>query len=215
MRAYVLAITLLLAALVVGVFVRAQPRVPLHTDTIRYYIAEGEPDSAYRPEDRQLAEWALAAWEASAGWRWRFEPAPEEEADIRLYWVPAGAGLYGEVRPMFVGGRPVSEVYIRPDTTALGREIAERAAADPLYRDTIVYLTCVHELGHALGLRHTDVYDDVMYAFGYGGDIPGFFGRYRAKLTQRSDIALHSGLSEGDLEQLRKVLRIEALGEAP
>ena len=71
-----------------------------------------------------------------------------------------------------------------------------------MLRDTIVYLTCLHELGHALGMEHTAEFADVMYFFGFGGDIPRFFGRYRAVLTVRDDIAGLSGLSAGDVEQL-------------
>ena len=43
---------------------------------------------------------------------------------------------------------------------------------------------------------------DIMYFFGFGGDIPGFFGRYRDRLRAREDIAIVSGLSSGDLQQL-------------
>jgi hypothetical protein len=42
-----------------------------------------------------------------------------------------------------------------------------------------------------------------MYFFGFGGDIPLFFGRYRDKLERRADIATVSGLSPGDTLQLR------------
>ena len=44
---------------------------------------------------------------------------------------------------------------------------------------------------------------DIMYFFGFGGDIPGFFGRYRDEVRSRDDIANVSGLSAGDLTQLR------------
>jgi hypothetical protein len=129
----------------------------------------------------------------------------EQDALVRLYWAPPGGGQYGEMVPLAVGGRRGAAVFVRPDTTALGPEIAERADADPLFRDTIVYLTCVHELGHALGLRHTDNFADVMYFFGFGGDIPEFFARYRRQLHDRGDIATTAGVSMGDLAQLQRL----------
>ena len=114
--------------------------------------------------------------------------ASEDEALVRLYWAPAAGGQYGEMRPLEVDGRRGAAVYIRPDTAALGDEIATRARLDALFRDTIVYLTCLHELGHALGLAHTADFADVMYFFGFGGDIGEFFGRYRRTLRERDDI---------------------------
>jgi hypothetical protein len=53
-----------------------------------------------------------------------------------------------------------------------------------------------------LGLAHTDEFADVMYFFGYGGDIGEFFARYRRQLKVRDDIRSVSGLSDGDLMQL-------------
>ncbi len=129
-------------------------------------------------------------------------PGPEATALVRIYWVPAGGGEYGEMRRLLVDGRRGAAVFIRPDTDALGEEIGTRARADELYRDAIVYLTCVHELGDALGLKHTADFDDVMYFFGFGGDIQGFFGRYRHRLHVRTDIAGEDGVSAGDLGQL-------------
>jgi hypothetical protein len=42
-----------------------------------------------------------------------------------------------------------------------------------------------------------------MYFFGFGGDIPGFFARYRRQLDRRADIARVAGLSASDVMKLR------------
>ena len=178
---------------------------------ITYFISQGEPGSGYRDGDHELATWALRAWERSADGVLRFEPGPEATALLRVYWVPPNFGLYGEMRALVVDGRRGAAVYIRPDTDALGAAIGRRAQDDPLFRDTIVYLTCLHELGHALGLEHTADIADVMYFFGYGGDIPAYFARYRDRLNSRGDIAGVSGLSGGDLSRLRQLYGAESV----
>jgi hypothetical protein len=184
--------------------------VPLDASgPITYHIAAGEDGSSYRDGDAELALWALRAWERGAGGALRFVPAPEDESLIRVYFVPPGYGQYGEMRPLLVDGRRGAAVFIRPDVSALGPDIAEAAERDDLLRETIVYLTCLHELGHAIGLVHTADYDDVMYAFGYGGDIPRYFGRYRDQLESRATIQTVSGTSAGDLAQLRALYDVE------
>ena len=67
----------------------------------------------------------------------------------------------------------------------------------------VVYLTCLHESGHALGLRHTAAFADIMYSFQYGGDIPAYFQRYRQLLKIRADIKEHSGISDADRAAIR------------
>jgi hypothetical protein len=173
------------------------------THPITFFIAAGDGRTGFRSSDRQLAQWALEAWRRSAGNALRFEPAAESDAIVRLYWAGRSEGQFGEMLPLVVGGRPGAAVFIRPDMESFGPDIAPRALGDSLYRDSIVYLTCLHELGHALGLTHTSDFRDVMYSFGYGGDIGQFFGRYRAQIHIRSDIATVSGLSAEDVSQLR------------
>ena len=198
------------APLVAAVCARAQtlaPLGPLDEDgVVSYFIATPAEEAQARERDRELAVWALESWERAAGGKLKFVPAPSEsDALVRLYWVPAAGGQYGEMRPLDVRGRRGAAVYIRPDTTALGPNVAAAARLDALFRDTVVYLTCLHELGHALGLGHTGEFEDVMYFFGLGGDINEFFGRYRRTLTERADIRGSSGLSPGDLAQLTKL----------
>jgi len=176
---------------------------------ITYFIADGSGKPGYHSSDRELARWALEAWQRSAAKGLRFAPATESNALIRIYWAGPDSGEYGEMRPIMVEGRQGAAVFIRPDIDSLGQDIAQRARADPLLRESIVYLTCVHELGHALGLTHTRDFRDIMYYFGYGGDVVEYFGRYRAQIRTRSDIAAVSGLSDGDVNRIRAIYGTE------
>jgi hypothetical protein len=130
-------------------------------------------------------------------------PGPEESATIRVYWVAAGEGMYGEMRARMVEGRLAADVFVHPDTESLGLDIAQRAKLDPLFRDTVVYLTCVHELGHAFGLPHTRAFSDIMYTFQYGGDFVAYFMRFREKLDAWDDIKLASPFSGADSGMFR------------
>jgi predicted Zn-dependent protease len=88
----------------------------------------------------------------------------------------------------------------------LGRDVGDAARRDPLFREGVVYLTCLHESGHALGLRHTAAFADIMYSFQFGGDILGYFERYRRALKTRADIETHSGISGADRAALLTIL---------
>jgi len=132
-------------------------------------------------------------------------PGPEASAIIRVYWVPAGAGLYGEMRGRRVAGRLAADVFVRPDTDGLGLDIAQRATLDPLFRNSDVYLTCVHELGHAFGLRHTSAFADIMYSFQYGGDFVAYFMRFREQLAVWDDIEHASPFSPADAGTFRSL----------
>jgi hypothetical protein len=179
---------------------------PLPIDTpVGYFVASPDAVAGARPGDAELCVFALEDWVRHAEGRLVVQSAPEVESRIRIFFVAPGRGQYGEMRPVLVGGRRGAEVFIRPDTDSLSPDIATAARQDPLLRDAIVYLTCLHEIGHALGMEHTDRIADVMYYFGFGGDIPGFFNRYRSRLESRDDIPGQTGLSAGDIAGLRSL----------
>ena len=173
------------------------------SEPLTYFISEGSKESGFKAGDRVLAEWALEAWARQTNPSLEMVPGPEESATIRVYWVAAGEGMYGEMRARMVEGRLAADVFVHPDTESLGLDIAQRGRIDPLFRDTVVYLTCVHELGHAFGLPHTGAFSDIMYTFQYGGDFVAYFMRFREKLDAWDDIRLASPFSGADSGMFR------------
>jgi hypothetical protein len=169
--------------------------------TFRYWVqACTIPATGCRADDPDLAQWAMEAWQSASEGTLKLEKtADENKAHIRLYWATAEQGLYGEARPILVEGMRGAEVYVRP--------VEMRAGAPTLLRDSVVYLTCLHETGHALGLPHTNAFADIMYSFQYGGDIPEYFARYVRKLTGREDIRRQSGLSPADRKRLAEIYK--------
>jgi hypothetical protein len=177
---------------------------------ISFFIEDGNGVPGYRDTDRELARMAFAAWGRESGGKLKFNESKQRDgALIRLRWISPAGGLYGETEPVEVNGKPGAVVNVMPQVSVQGEPLASRALQDVLLRDTVVYLTCVHELGHAVGMRHTRKFDDIMYYFGFGGDILDFFMRYRSKLQSRPDIAKYSGLSTGDVEVLRALYGVE------
>jgi hypothetical protein len=174
---------------------------------ITYWISEGSRQSGYQPQDRVLAEWALQTWGRLADPAATMVPGTEESATVRIYWVSGQDGLFGEMRDREVDGRFAADVFVHPDTDDLGLDIALEARRDPLFRDAIVFLTCIHELGHAFGLQHTRDFADIMYSFQYGGDFVAYFERFRGKLKTRDDIRTASPFSDGDLRAFKAVTR--------
>jgi len=167
---------------------------------LRYWIEPcTNPRTGCLPDDVQLAHWALEAWQGASGGRIRLVESPDRDhAPLQIVWAAPTPDLYGETVPIRVMGQRGARVNIR---------IVTPEGQDRLLRDTVVYLTCLHESGHALGMEHTDRFADIMYSFEYGGDIREYFARYRRKLATRDDIRKNSGLSADDVKTFAIISR--------
>jgi Matrixin len=146
-----------------------------------------------------LVQRAMQTWTDAAAGRIRLDAAPRSDgAGIRVHFL-RGDGIYGETMPHRDGRTGMiddAEVVINSD-----------APDDPLLGRIIVYLTALHELGHALGLEHTDDFSTIMYRFRRPDDGARYFGAYRRRLQSIDDVgsALATGLAPADVAALRSL----------
>ncbi len=195
----------LIAAALVAAFPLQAAEVLDNSGPVTFFIEDGKGVPGYRDSDRELAKMAFEAWSRESAGKLRFiETTARNAALVRIQWISPNQGLFGETQRIVVNGKPGALVYVMPQVAQLG-PLGQQTIQDGLLRETIVYLTCVHELGHAVGLEHTRKFEDIMYFFGFGGDIVEYFARYRSKLQSRADIAKYSGLSAGDVDLLLKL----------
>jgi predicted Zn-dependent protease len=149
------------------------------------------------PGAATLVGQAMTTWNQAARGHFTLEKtAAREAAAVRVSFVGAD-GNYGEARPRI---DRLSGEIVEADV-----HIASHVAGDELTRRIIVYLTALHELGHALGLRHTDVFADIMYSFREPDDGERYFAAYRRRLRSVDDVGSDraTGLAPGDLAALR------------
>jgi len=142
----------------------------------------------------------MKTWTDAAEGRFTLETgATKDAAPIRVYFVGRESN-YGETLPRIdrrTGAIVAADVVISADVVA--------AAGDALQQRIVAYLTALHELGHALGLPHTDDFSTIMYSFRRPDDGRRYFSAYRRRLRSADDIgsARATGLSDADVAALR------------
>ena len=168
------------------------PRWPAHAVITVWLDARTAPPGAEALVDR-----ALATWTRAADGRFVLQKAASRDAALVRVRFARADGIYGETAPRIdrtTGAIGSAEVLIAGDI-----------GGDALQRRIVIYLTALHELGHALGLPHTDAFDDIMYSFRRPDDGERYFGAYRKRLRTSEEIGSDraTGLSPGDLAALR------------
>jgi hypothetical protein len=161
--------------------------------TIRVWV---DPQNAPQSGEA-LVDRAIATWTRAADGRFTLEKTADRTAAVVRVRFVSGDANYGEAAPHVDGstGRIVAADVL----------IAGNVGGDALTQRIVFYLTSLHELGHALGLPHTDVFDDIMYSFRRPDDGERYFGVYRRRLRGADDIgsASATGLSTQDIAALR------------
>jgi hypothetical protein len=148
------------------------------------------------PGAAALVEKALQTWTRAADGRFTLSRAHSRPEAVIFVSFASGDRVYGETAPhVDRSTRTITSADVAINTSP-------GDAADPRI---VYYLTALHELGHALGLAHTDDIRDIMFAFREPADGTKFFANYRKLLTSPADIGAPSasGLSTHDVDVLR------------
>src|SRR5882672_10125498 len=160
----------------------------------------GTQPSLQRRAATRWEKGAMTTWTEAAEGRFTMRKTTTGDgASVRVQFV-SGNAIYGEARPR-VG--PTGDI-ISADVRINGD-----VSGDTMDQRIILYLTALHELGHVIGLPHTDEFSDIMYSFRRPDDGARYFGAYRRRLRNSDDVgsARATGLSAGDLAALQMLYK--------
>jgi hypothetical protein len=156
-------------------------------------------DSAAPAGAADYVERAMKVWTDAAAGRFVLRRTPSELAAAVRVRFTRPDGVFGRTLPR----RDSHTGFL----VAADVMIVSVADGDALQGRIVTYLTALHELGHALGLGHSDDFADIMYSFRRPGDGDRYFAAFRSRLHSAKDIGspAATGLSRGDIETLLSI----------
>jgi hypothetical protein len=160
-------------------------RVPVWIDTAR------APAGAAMLVERAMKNWS----DASNGQLMLIRATAQRDAAIRIVFVSSD-NVYGEAAPR-----------VDPQTGFIAHAdvlINSSVPDDPIDARIVVYLTALHELGHAIGLPHSDTFTAIMYRFRRADDGERYFGAYRRAIRSADEVGVSaSHLDPEDVRMLQ------------
>lgn len=140
---------------------------PWNHSPITVYIDDKNVPEDYSPSYYTQIEEALKYWETGGNGKLKYTPVFQivdtRKADIRIRWVEnlekvegAHSGVAGYASPIMAQGRLVRVDIVLEVGNYQGKSWVQ-------YGDSTMLSIAKHELGHALGLGHSNDRHDIMY----------------------------------------------------
>jgi hypothetical protein len=150
-------------------------------------------------EQLDMVRRAFRVWNDAADGAFRFAETSEfPSTGIRVRFVRSDPS-FGEAMP-YLDDR--TGRIVRADVV-----VTTERPGDQTHKLMVIYLTALHEVGHALGLAHTDDFETIMYQFKRATDAKRYFVAYRRLIESTRDIGAEkaTGLARADRAALRRL----------
>jgi predicted Zn-dependent protease len=135
--------------------------------------------------DTPLLESVMAEWSEASGHKIGFEPA-QRSSDATLYLEWIDQAVIGRDYEVGHTNRRVQENRIAYAQISLLRNPAIDRHLSPIQKRQRLRTTLLHEIGHALGVEHSNNPEDVMYYRGWQNEHLSTYDAQRIRLLYAS-----------------------------